>query len=428
MKIPPPPVSSPPPTSHARRKDLRPSFLRIASALLPLVSVAILCQSFAVAEEAQPASPEEFGRVYHCRPGPWGDLEYYYIYLEAPDRVVEHLNQPEPAPKWNFPGGTVEKVRELFVKAGLSKPLQNYLLAPAHHVFDDGVMTVFPPVPDLMAMTPDQRGIIYEELARSDLNPMHLYPARIYSGDLDSWLAQSELRPELGDAVRKLVYRRGDILCFSDVAAILSMADSAKEVHEFMKTMTRTRSLVLQLNVKSHTDFERAVSYWSSGERNEEIASIILPAVKTEGMERLDCVHLLPPLARRYLYTYPSEELAISANMPDCTWTALNFFSSTPLNYHADDNMFLTRINEDYDKVDPPYAFGDVLMYFAPEGNAIHSCVYIADDIVYTKNGQNRASPWILSKMTDVRRLYTQEPAITIQGYRLKSQRGDSGN
>jgi hypothetical protein len=189
-----------------------------------------------------------------------------------------------------------------------------------------------------------------------------------------------------------------------------------------MKTMSRTVSLVLQLNVKNRPDFTQAVRYWSANQRNEEIASIILPAAETDGLERLDCVHLLPSLARRYLYTYPSEELAISALMPDCSWTALNFFSSAPLNYHADDRLLLSRLDDDYDEVSAPYNFGDVLIMAGPDGVAVHTCVYIADDIVYTKNGQNTSAPWILSKIGDVQRLYSYGRQVSVQGFRMKMQ------
>jgi hypothetical protein len=398
------------------------SALRLGIAILMGALAAKLAGIPAAAEELKAPPTEEFGKVYHCKPGPWGDLEYYYIYLEAPDRVVDHLARPEPTPKWCFPGGTDDSLRALFASAGLSIPLQNYLLERGHRIQQDDVMTVFPPVPDLMAMTPAQRTVIYSELAKSPLNIMHFYPACITHGDVETWFAQSQLRPEIQDAVKKLTYMRGDMLCFSDVSAILSMVESEKEAHDFMKTMSRTTSLVLHLNVKSRADFSQALRYWSSNQRNDEIASIVLPASEENAVEHLDCAHLLPPLARRYLYTYPSEELAISALMPDCSWTALNFFSTAPLNYHADDRLFLSHLADDYDEVSAPYNFGDVLMLAGPDGLAMHSCVYIADDIVYTKNGQNTSAPWILSKLGDVQRLYSYGRQVSIQGYRLKVQ------
>jgi hypothetical protein len=290
------------------------------------------------------------------------------------------------------------------------------------------VLTVFPPLPDLLAMTREQRSIIYAELAKSELNMLYVYPACIFHGDLETWLARSQLRPELCEAITKMTYTRGEMLCFSDIAAILGMVESEKEAHNFMKTMSRTRSLVLQLNVKNRSDLDQAVRYWSADQHNEEIASILFPpAIDGEGVEKLDCVHLLPSLARRYLYTYPSEDLALSARMPDCYWTALNFFSSAPLNFHTDDRLFIQHLTENYTPVQPPYIFGDVLMFLAPDGTNRHSCVYIADDIVYTKNGQNRGSPWLLSKISDVRRLYSYDQQISIQGYRRNPEQDQGG-
>jgi hypothetical protein len=380
------------------------------------------------AATASTEAPESFGKMYRCKPGPWGDLEYYYIYLEAPDRIVEDFTRPDPTPKWHFPGGSELQLRALFETAGLPPALQNYLLDPEHHVVEDDVMTLFPPVPDVLAMTPSQRSIIYAELAKSQLNMLHVYPACIFHGDLDSWLAQSKLRPELQEAIKKTTYLRGEMLCFSDVAAILGMVESEKEAHELMKTMSRTRSLVLQLNVRSRSDLEQAVRYWSANQHNEEIASIIFPPVSDGGgVERLDCVHLLPSLARRYLYTYPSADLALSARMPDCYWTAMNFFSSSPLNFHTDERMFVQHLTENYISVEPPYIFGDVLIFLAPDGTNRHSCVYIADDIVYTKNGQNRGSPWLLSKINDVHRLYSYDQQTNVVAFRRKPDPDQSG-
>jgi hypothetical protein len=75
---------------------------------------------------------------------------------------------------------------------------------------------------------------------------------------------------------------------------------------------------------------------------------------------------------------------------------------------------------ENYNRIEPPFEFGDVLMFLNGQGNAIHSCVYIADDIVYTKNGENIASPWLLMKIGDVQRVYSYEGQSSIQGFRLK--------
>ena len=365
--------------------------------------------------------PEAFGKLYQCNPGPWGDLQYYYIYLEAPDRLVDHFSMPHSVTKWVFEGGTEDKLRTLFAKAGLPVALQEYLLDAKHVLREGNLLTVFPPLPDLIAMTAAQRAVIYLELAKSELNEFHSNPVYITSSDPDQWLAQSKLRPELRTVIKKLCYMRGEVLCFSDLSAVLGMVQSDAEAHDLFKSMTRTRSLMLRLNVASVGDVEAVVRYWSGINRNKDIESIILSAVETKQIDRLDCIHLLPSLPRRYLYSYPPPELGITGRMPDCHWTSLNFFNFTPRNYFLDTRLASLHVLEDYDKVAPPYGFGDVLMFMTPEGNALHSCVYIADEIVYTKNGENMAAPWLLMKIGDVKRIYSHLGQTSIQGYRVKT-------
>lgn len=43
-----------------------------------------------------------------------------------------------------------------------------------------------------------------------------------------------------------------------------------------------------------------------------------------------------------------------------------------------------------------------MLLCLNPEGNAVHSCVYIADNIVFTKNGENALSPWLHQRQKDI--------------------------
>jgi hypothetical protein len=362
------------------------------------------------------------GSVQHCKPGPWGDLQYYYVYLEPPAQLLHQMVVPDPVPKWNFPEGTDASVRAVFVRAGLPAALQDALLDPASRLMKDRVLTVFPQLPDLLAMTSSQRAVIYAELGNSRLNPYCADPVFITGGDADAWLAQSQMRPELREAVKTMTYRRGDMMCFSDVSAVLSMTQSEREARDLIRTMWRTRSLVLQLNVRAASDVTQAMEYWSGPGRDKEVASMILPG--TNGVQQMDCVHLLPHLPRRWLYTYPSDELMLSAPVPDCNWTSLNFFESTPFFYHLDGRVLQQRLREAYVSVAAPYHFGDVLMLRAPDNTFVHSSVYIADDIVFTKNGHGRLSPWFLTKLDDLMRVYSWKEPVTIRGFRLKRTAG----
>jgi hypothetical protein len=394
---------------------VRSPAVRALTASALLVSTAVMAHGQEAAEQ-----PETFGKVYHCKAGPWGDLQYYQVHLEIPDWMINSVQRPSVTPTWYFPGGTQASIRALFQQAELPAALQEYLLDPAHQSVQDGMLTVFPPLPDLIAMTPTQRTIIYSELAKSEVNTSYARPICIANGDPDSWFAQSGLRPELLEMTKKLSYIHGGMLWFSDLGVVLGMAQSKNEGRDIVRTMQRSSSLVLRLNLKASTNVEQVVRYWTADGRNKEIESMLRAAAQTQGNDDLDVIHLLPPLPRRYLYTYYSGEIPIFGTLPNCHWTSLNFFNATPLDYHRDPRLATLHVNEDYTMVPEPYQLGDVLMFVTAAGFPMHSCVYIAADIVYTKNGQSATCPWILMKLGDLKKMYSRSQPITIQGYRLR--------
>ena len=75
---------------------------------------------------------------------------------------------------------------------------------------------------------------------------------------------------------------------------------------------------------------------------------------------------------------------------------------------------------EGYAQISLPGELGDVLVFLNPEGGAIHSCVYLADDLVYTKNGENGLSPWVIMRVGDLTDIYLRGPGYRAQYYRRK--------
>src|SRR4051812_46402925 len=57
--------------------------------------------------------------MLQSNPGPWGKIEYTYVYLEAPDNLLATVPVPNSTPHWFFPKATPESLRALFGRAGL---------------------------------------------------------------------------------------------------------------------------------------------------------------------------------------------------------------------------------------------------------------------------------------------------------------------
>ena len=65
--------------------------------------------------------------------------------------------------------------------------------------------------------------------------------------------------------------------------------------------------------------------------------------------------------------------------------------------------------------------YGDIYLFTLPNGDVLHSCVHLADNIVFTKNGATPSSPWILMTLDDVIAFYPSNLPLDIQRYRPKS-------
>ena len=122
----------------------------------------------------------------------------------------------------------------------------------------------------------------------------------------------------------------------------------------------------------------------------------------------IDVINLLPPFARNHLYRYP----ALSAgdlNKPavvDCLWTSLNFFLENPDNRFLAAAVALKTLKEDYRVVENDFELGDIVAFLDDVGNIFHVAVYVADDLVLSKNGASRMAPWVLMSLDNVKGYY----------------------
>lgn len=359
--------------------------------------------------------------VWTTKSSAYGELTIRAIYLEAPNYLLELVGKPSSKPRWAFAGATEASLRDLFGKAGLPEALQAKLLDPAQRVQQDGALVVFPPLDDLIALDPAARALIYAELAKCELNEFHMSPVFIVGADLEDWLRQSKLSARQKEIFRKMVYKRGRAMAFSDIRTLLLFAETPGEVSQVFRTVTRTRALLVTLRLPASANLESLLDYWTGGFADADTRPLLEASVARDSVMELDAARLLPALARRRIYTYPTLDQTVNGRLPDCHWTSLNFFRNTPKSYYLDTRLAAGSLLADYTQVSPPYRFGDVLAFVSGD-SVIHSCVFIADDIVYTKNGENILAPWVMQRMDDVMAIYQPDASVRIQGFRIKPE------
>lgn len=369
----------------------------------------------------QPTQSDE-PSVREGKPGPWGQIQYYYIMLEAPESLVKLFPVPSAKTVWKFKDFSNDELREALLGAGLTAAQCDTLFSgPTQPFKDDGVTHLFPPTDLILALSPEIRLRVYRILRRFDGNALHASPYVIEGGEAKEWFAGSGVRNDLVDLIDRLSYPWAPGRAFSDLPALLGHVRDVKEQNLLLKTLTRTRSLLARLVVNKDADIESLAEYWTGFGRRKDVLPILESVAETEGVHRLDIVHLLPSLPRKFLYTYPDMSLLSKGSFPDCHWTSLNFFNYEPVDRLLDYEGAIQYISENYEPASGALQFGDVL-FFMEKGseNSFHSCVYIADDIVFTKNGSNVAMPWILMRIDDLRARFRQDFEIEIRAFRVK--------
>lgn len=388
--------------------------------LLPWLVVAALVL-YPRAAPAESRSPyDEY--VHPARPGPWGELQYSRLVIEPPDEFTVEDPSLFAPPAWVFNDYTRERLAELWRTAQLDPAQVAVLRAVTAEQSDPGpALVVHPPVELVSALTPEARGTIYAALSAFTENPAQNEPFRFRADTADEWFENSGVPPAPLALVRRLLYRRGNSLLFSDYAVVLPQIASRAERTRLIKTLARKSTLLVKLRVRPTSDLDTIAEYWGRGPRRKGMRALLESiASRPEGIT-IDVAHLLPKFPRSVLFTYPPPPSTPGDANHDCHWTSLNFFEDAPNERFADTEVVRHALETDYVPVVGRPTLGDILVFARADNVVIHSCVFVADDIVFTKNGASETMPFILMNLSDVIAFYPADPPLVIRAYRLRS-------
>jgi hypothetical protein len=364
-------------------------------------------------------SPASVGDVFHCRPGPWGDLECTRIVTEPPEGFVPAEWNVQPA-RWFFKQSSRQQVEDLFRRADLTSAQRRLLAEAKWEESADGVVVT--PSRDLVVdLSPEARAAVYGVLGMYPENRHQFQPFRYPANATAEWFADSGLRPETEARVKRLLYRRGRSAVFSDADVVIPYLSGFEEQFRLLKTLARRRTLLVKLHIEPGADARPLADYWSVGNRSKDIYPLLASLARQPAGADIGIVHLLPRFARELLYTYPRPDGQAGELERDSFWTSLNFLRYAPDNGLAGNEEAVRKaLDQDFEVVDSASKLGDVIVFFSPDGSLVHSCVYVADDIVFTKNGKGWGVAWILMTYENVLSFYSTVVPITVKVYRAK--------
>jgi hypothetical protein len=341
---------------------------------------------------------------------PWGELVVRDIKIQPPEEYLAFELQHITPPAWIFDGQSVEQVRQVMLASGLTPQEVDRTLVPSRVSASNGKTTVIPDNDLVKALSPQTRAKLYHELAHSPENQHMRFPFTYEGNSFDEAFATNKVSPAVTEMVKKLLYPRGELQCFSDYELVLLQIQDKEEQMRLLRAVSSESAVMAGIRIRPDTDIDKLLGYWAwpGGIRIKDVQPL-LDSLKNVPDGRIGLVYLLPQFARQRLYTFPMPSRPGDPAM-DCHWSTMNFFNETPDDHFTDPVYTVKYLQENYYQIAKPTKYGDIILFLdGDSNNAIHSAVYLADDIVFTKNGNNMAQPWMLMHLKDLTMKYESD-------------------
>lgn len=339
----------------------------------------------------------------HGEENAWGELMTSDLEIEQPEEYVAFEATTNRIAIWHFDSMGPSQARQLLLQAGLTEEQANHLLSSQFTSYEKGSTNIRPDDSFVISLSPEIRNALYGALAAIPGNRYMQEPYRFPAKTLDNVFRESDISPETIELVKKLLYKRGDNYYFSDLEVTFHRVKTQEEGLNLLKVLTRQPAVLPRLRIRPTTDIDKLVNYWGTapGVRLKDLRPLMEAVKRLPDGGSISILYLLPPFAREHLFTSP---LPTQPNQvaPDCHWSALNFFRETPDNRFSDPAYASQYVRDNFYEIAKPSLYGDLVFLIDQNGGVIHSAVYIADDIVFTKNGINYAQPWILMRINNM--------------------------
>ncbi|HYW80637.1 MAG TPA: hypothetical protein VE890_13720 [Thermoguttaceae bacterium] len=353
--------------------------------------------------------------------GPWGRLVCRRIALSPLlDYVPEMVPWPDKATVWRFPNLNSTQVESLLTEIGLPEELRTTLLSMAEVDLEYAGLMIRPTPEIILALDPETRASLYVALDASMKNVDQGSAFRFYGDSFDQWIGQTSISQATRALVEPLIYRHGGYLFFADLRTVEAILPSEHERVQLIKALSHQSTYMVQLKLSETSNLDALVEYWGRGGRAKNVAPILESVIEGGGDRTVDITYLLPSFARERIYTYPFGSEMDTATLPDCHWTALNFFSDEPDDSLSKTSGVVRTLQEDYYRIFGNPKLGDLVLYLDASQTLMHSAVYIADDILFTKNGTSLSQPWMLVKVDEMKGFYPRRDEVDIHYYRRK--------
>lgn len=351
--------------------------------------------------------------------GPWGQLQYTPILISPPLEFVPDARGPMQENRvWFFNSVTPDQLSQFLLESALPPPDVARLMSTARLVPGIQGVSVVPPDDLILGLPSTTRERLYVRLAECEFNVPQRDAFRFYGDSFEDWMGTSRLPREIQALVKPLIYSHDSFMYFADIDLVTPRIPDRSLLRRLNKALCRESTFLIQLRIPESAEIDRVAEYWGTGGRRMDVR----PLLESLGpRDSVDINLLLPIFARRRAYTYRPVTAGDFEKLQqvNCFWTALNFFNDPPDDGLLDYKNVLATLKRDYKMVHENFQLGDIVVFADENGNYYHAAVYIAEDIVFTKNGDSILSPFVLVPLSRIKNYYLGVRTKETYYYRL---------
>jgi hypothetical protein len=323
---------------------------------------------------------------------------------------------------WLFKGLKPDAVKAFLIKNGLSEAQASAAIAPAGCKETAAGAQLTPTAEFLFSLSATDRQKLYPALAGLGINLYLDYPYIFPAETIESIYADARLNPDDVELLKRLVYPNGPAQQLADYPFLLNQIPTLERRAAVTRAMSRQSAVLAGVSIKPDTDIDKLASYWGNvpNVRFTDIRPLMEALKRLPEGGNLPMLYFLPKFARERLYTFPLPPQPGDPTM-DCHWTTFNFSNETPDNRFNDPAFAVAYIRDNFYQIAAPSIYGDIVLLMNEKQEVKHSAVFLADDLVFTKNGNNYRQPWMLMRIPDLVATYPNTPPMKVIYMRRKT-------
>lgn len=337
--------------------------------------------------------------------GPWGKLSVKDFVLEPPAVLIDVASCERESSEW-YIGGEPADLWDELKEIGVDDADIGVLKDSAQSADVGNGVRLKPPDSIIAGLSVGARATLYHELSTYSENYRCRQPLRILKSHVQYWLADETLDERQVSLIAEFMYCRDNYWLLSDVSTLLRSLETSDEKVRVMQVLLRQVVASVTVSVPNSKALETVKSYWRYPPRYGADNDAVLALLDVASRRHRDVAlaDLLPVIPRNLLDRYPADSGAV---VKDCHWTSMNFFTRSIEEAVDTANTMPGYLLTHYNSVQGTPQFGDVIVLMNKKKEAVHSCNYLAGDLVFTKNGCSSDRPWSVMRMSDMLAIYT---------------------